>query len=552
MNKRATTKKRPASDTNLILGWTVTPELDPRYWVPPDAVAGLQQDNDLVQTHPQSVGNHTVIIAQSGSGKSFFLGRWIEEVMLKTRARVIVLDPNADFRRIQEVEEEKLWQDAGYDLARRQGKLPHERNRDEFATKWERVPIRIRTGRGIRAPRAGASEYEPLQLWWPDLSMDFLAEDIEPMLRSDLHHCHAVVKALGRVTELKGAATEIIGEAQRVFGLARRMDVQDLRERLERDFNAQDLISRAKSINMGHTNADKKEYFAFSVGDRIIFMSRTAVENKVTELIERLLTLRHYVSPEVERYYFGKAKEYHAGHILGSIATRDGSSFGSRIRLEVVDLPSLPDVNTRLLAINAILNEISSDARDKWERALIKAGKDDRVPTLIVVDEAHNLIPSNPRGKPESALLEQFRTIAAEGRKYGLFLVLVSQRPDKLDQLVVSECQNKGLMRIGSGAVLEITRERLGLTDLSPKVLDKCLEFGTGRAMLIGPWAPQGFQIIYSAARRTVEGGRNLDPDHWARPSTEIAPPSPRPASRRATAKSARKNPTVRKRKSKR
>ena len=545
MTKEATT------DTRLVLGWTVTPEMDPRFWASRDATLAGWQDNDLVLADPESVGNHTVIIAQSGSGKSFFLGRYIEEVMLKTMARVIILDPNADFRRIQEVEGEKLWLKAGYDFERRRGKLPHEANRDEFATPWQRIPIRVRTGRRTKGPG-----YEPLQLWWPSLSMDFLAEDVDPMLRSDLYHCHAVVQALGLVTQLKGKVTEIIAEAERVFGLARRMEPEDLSERLGREFHVQDLTSRAHSIGL---RGVEKDYLAFPSGDHFIFMSRTGVESKVKELTDRLLTLQQSVSPAIERYYFNKAKEYKAAGILGSGVTNDGASFRPHIRLDVVDLPSLPDTNTRLVAVNAILNEVQSDARRDWERALDNTSQDDeRVPTLIVIDEAHNLIPSRPRGKPERALLEQFRTIAAEGRKYGLFLVLVSQRPDKLDQLVVSECQNKGIMKIGSGAVLEITRKRLGLTDLSVKTLEKALDFGTGRAMLIGPWAPQGFQIIYSGARRTVEGGGNLDPKHWAKPAADLAPvaapniaaaPAPKSAAeKRAAKKSAARNRSTKKR----
>jgi len=46
------------------------------------------------------------------------------------------------------------------------------------------------------------------------------------------------------------------------------------------------------------------------------------------------------------------------------------------------------------------------------------ANEDNRVPTFVIVDEAHTLIPEKPRGKPEESLREQFRTIAAEGRKY--------------------------------------------------------------------------------------------------------------------------------------
>jgi DNA helicase HerA-like ATPase len=133
------------------------------------------------------------------------------------------------------------------------------------------------------------------------------------------------------------------------------------------------------------------------------------------------------------------------------------------------------------------------------------------------VDEAHNLIPSKPRSKLEGALLEQFRTIVAEGRKYGLFLIVVSQRPEKLDPLVLSECENRAVMRLRSESVLTITKEMLGLEDLSDSLVKKCLEFGSGRVLLAGPWIPEP-KIIYSAARRTVEGGRNLRAEYWGQP----------------------------------
>jgi len=143
------------------------------------------------------------------------------------------------------------------------------------------------------------------------------------------------------------------------------------------------------------------------------------------------------------------------------------------------------------------------------------------VPTFIVVDEAHNLIPADPRSKAEAALRELFRTIVAEGRKYGLFLILVSQRPDKLDPLVISECENKIVMKLGSISVLNITRQLLGLEDAPSRLLEKCLEFEKGRAILIGDWSRQGPQVFYCAARRTVEGGRDLRPHHWAKPSVD-------------------------------
>ena len=49
--------------------------------------------------------SHTAIIAQSGSGKSFALGRLLEEVVSRTHARVVILDPNSDFVRLGEINE---------------------------------------------------------------------------------------------------------------------------------------------------------------------------------------------------------------------------------------------------------------------------------------------------------------------------------------------------------------------------------------------------------------------------------------------------------------
>ena len=134
------------------------------------------------------------------------------------------------------------------------------------------------------------------------------------------------------------------------------------------------------------------------------------------------------------------------------------------------------------------------------------------------------LIPAETRGKAEDALREKFRTIVAEGRKYGLFLILVSQRPDKLDPLILSECENKAVMRLSSGSVLNITKQMLGLDDVPPKLLEKSLDFETGRALLIGRWTQDNPQLLYCAARRTVEGGRNLRDEHWASPHENSKP----------------------------
>jgi len=113
---------------------------------------------------------------------------------------------------------------------------------------------------------------------------------------------------------------------------------------------------------------------------------------------------------------------------------------------------------------------------------------------------------------------EQFRTIAAEGRKFGLFLILVSQRPDKLDDLVLSECGNKAILRLDSQSIVDKVIKTLGLDfDIESIERERIVNFKPGRVLLAGNWAC-GHYVFYCAARRTLEGGRNLENEYWARP----------------------------------
>ena len=73
--------------SELVIGWKVNQDLEPRYWAEGEnAQPGGHKPDDLVHIPSKQVANHTVIVAQSGSGKSFFVGRIIEEILLKTKS----------------------------------------------------------------------------------------------------------------------------------------------------------------------------------------------------------------------------------------------------------------------------------------------------------------------------------------------------------------------------------------------------------------------------------------------------------------------------------
>jgi uncharacterized protein len=67
---------------------------------------------------------------------------------------------------------------------------------------------------------------------------------------------------------------------------------------------------------------------------------------------------------------------------------------------------------------------------------------------LLVLEEAHNFAPGHPNTPAEEAAITATRQIAQEGRKFGVGLLLISQRPSRLDETTLSQCNSYVIMRM--------------------------------------------------------------------------------------------------------
>ena len=85
------------------------------------------------------------------------LGRMLEEIAAKTRARFVILDPNSDFSKFGTIDE-TVWR-------RLEPKFASDDTRDFFENRWSRVGFSILTNN----PHAGASR---ISVSWPNLSQD--------------------------------------------------------------------------------------------------------------------------------------------------------------------------------------------------------------------------------------------------------------------------------------------------------------------------------------------------------------------------------------------
>jgi hypothetical protein len=368
--------------------------------------------------------SHTVIVAQSGSGKSFFLGRLVEELLMRTKCRCLIFDPNGDFSRMDQINED-VWQESSYDLRSGNALLSHD-TKNAFLSSWGGIQKRVRT----RRPLSNSSSIEQhLDIWWPGLSIDMLEEVFDdPMKRSELYHCHSFVRAISELqmirTKLGRHEGTLIDRAEQIYNAGG--DKNNTTDKIEAFLNQEFEIPQAGQV----VTTYPIPFVSWS-------MHKDPAKRKeaMEQVKRRAASALRYFTKEMVRFYFGKAREYEATDI---IAKEPPKSSRDLPRLDILDLASLSDNNTRYLVTNTIIAEEWERARQNWWESMVENMDDTRVPVFVVLEEAHNFIPEEPRNRAQAALRDQFRTIAAEGRKYGLFLILVSQRPDKLDHLILS------------------------------------------------------------------------------------------------------------------
>lgn len=135
-----------------------------------------------------------------------------------------------------------------------------------------------------------------------------------------------------------------------------------------------------------------------------------------------------------------------------------------------------------------------------------------RVPTLLVIDEAHNVCPQTPADRFQAMASADLAAIAGEGRKFGLYLLLVTQRPQKLHVNVLSQCENLVLMRMNSSS--DIEHLATTFSHVPSSLIRQAAAFGLGQGLAAGRIAADPM-LFKTGNRYSVEGGSDI-PTTWA------------------------------------
>ena len=160
----------------------------------------------------------------------------------------------------------------------------------------------------------------------------------------------------------------------------------------------------------------------------------------------------------------------------------------------VLDLGGFEHPDEPLVVAMAVLDDL-------W------AKRESRRPVLIVIDEAHNLCSPEHTDPLHVAVRERIIQIAAEGRKFGLWLLLSTQRPSRVHPSIISQCDNLALMKMTSPVDLDELGTIFGF--VPPAMFARAPRFRQGEALFAGGFAPAP-TMVRMGQRLTPEGGADV------------------------------------------
>ncbi|MDE2447010.1 MAG: ATP-binding protein [Alphaproteobacteria bacterium] len=140
--------------------------------------------------------------------------------------------------------------------------------------------------------------------------------------------------------------------------------------------------------------------------------------------------------------------------------------------IAILELGGLPSE-----IINVVVSVL---ARLAFDFGVWSAGK---VPITFVCEEAHRYVP-NDKTTGFEPTKRAISRIAKEGRKYGVSLCIVTQRPAELDPTILSQCNTIFSMRLTNERDQEILRA--GISDAAASLLEFMSTMGAGEAITFG------------------------------------------------------------------
>lgn len=194
---------------------------------------------------------------------------------------------------------------------------------------------------------------------------------------------------------------------------------------------------------------------------------------------------------------------------LNSYIGTDGASNGNIV---VIDLSMVPSEATHVLI--AVFARLVFEASQRYRK---HREEGEALPTVLVLEEAHTFIKrgrDDEDGLPTATRLcrEAFERIAREGRKFGLGMVLSSQRPYELSPTVLAQCNTFLLHRIVNDSDQDLVRRLV--PDSIGGMLRDLPSLPSRQAILLG-WATPLPVLVEMTELDKAQRPHSDDPDFW-------------------------------------
>ncbi|MCH2227463.1 MAG: ATP-binding protein [Candidatus Caenarcaniphilales bacterium] len=174
----------------------------------------------------------------------------------------------------------------------------------------------------------------------------------------------------------------------------------------------------------------------------------------------------------------------------------------------IIDLSLVPSDILHLIV--SVISRMVFEATQRYRKKYNKV-----IPTVLVLEEAHNFIKkySNSDEITASEMCSKtFEKIAKEGRKFGLSLMLSSQRPSELSSTVLSQCNTFLLHRIVNDRDQDLVRRLV--PDNIGGLLQELPILPTRKAILLGWSSPIPMLVEMNKLEKKYRPDSN-DPDFW-------------------------------------
>lgn len=170
----------------------------------------------------------------------------------------------------------------------------------------------------------------------------------------------------------------------------------------------------------------------------------------------------------------------------------------------ILDLSGIP--SEIMTSISGTLLKIVYDALF-WGQNLKNGGKEQ--PLLIVLEEAHNYLKAGENSISSRAV----QSIAKEGRKYGVGLLLVTQRPSELDETVLSQCGTIIALRMNNAK--DRGHIRSAIQDELQTMVDLLPSLRTGEAVISGEGVKIPSRVQFYKLSNAPKGSDPVASEKW-------------------------------------